>query len=323
MKKQEEIVKAEEFGLDVEKATLITNSFIPKIEETNGYQKVYSELINSEITPEIELKAKRLRLDLVKVRTGIASIHKVEKQFYLQAGKFVDALKNKLTLPVEQMEEKLEEIENYSANLEKKRLQELQEQRLKLVSPFLDNLEGLDLSTMTEDVFESFLTGAKAKFEAKKEAERLEAERIEAERLAEIERQKQIEAENLRLKKEAEEREAQLLKERQEAEAKQKEIQAKAEAELKAQREEKERLEAELKAKQEAEAKAEAERLAKIEKEKLEAEKLAKAPIKKQLNIWVDSFELNVAPIENDKTKEILEKFESFKNWAKKQVESI
>lgn len=49
----------------------------------------------------------------------------------------------------------------------------------------------------------------------------------------------------------------------------------------------------------------------------------AKAPIKKQLSLWVDSFELPAFATENKTCEEIFDKFEAFKVWAKKQVEAI
>ncbi len=53
------------------------------------------------------------------------------------------------------------------------------------------------------------------------------------------------------------------------------------------------------------------------------AEKLAKAPIKNQLLKWVESFDLSKTSIENDKVQIIKDKFNSFKNWAKKEIEGI
>ena len=75
--------------------------------------------------------------------------------------------------------------------------------------------------------------------------------------------------------------------------------------------------------KKDAEAKAEKERLDKIEAEKKEAEKLAKAPIKKQMENWVNSFNLPNLNLENAKKTEIIETFEKFKTWAKQQIENL
>jgi len=77
--------------------------------------------------------------------------------------------------------------------------------------------------------------------------------------------------------------------------------------------------------KQEAERKAEDERLAKIEAEKKAAELAAKAPVKVQLNKWIDGFVMGTPDGLNDEVvvKVISAKFESFKSWAKAQIDSI
>lgn len=82
---------------------------------------------------------------------------------------------------------------------------------------------------------------------------------------------------------------------------------------------ENERLKKELEAK----TKLEEEEKAANEKAKKDAEKLAKAPIKKQLNVWIESFTAPEISISNEKTKSILEKFEGFKQWAKREVEGM
>jgi hypothetical protein len=96
-------------------------------------------------------------------------------------------------------------------------------------------------------------------------------------------------------------------------------------AELKAKDAESARLaaERELQAKQDAEAKAERERLAEIERQRKEAEKLAKAPIKKQLTVWVDSFAIAPPSVSHQVSTEINNKFEAFKAWAKTQIENL
>ena len=60
--------------------------------------------------------------------------------------------------------------------------------------------------------------------------------------------------------------------------------------------------------------------------EVLEAQKLAKAPVKKQLNLWVESFKIDLPNSEllnNEKALLINEKFESFKKWAKSEIEKL
>ena len=62
------------------------------------------------------------------------------------------------------------------------------------------------------------------------------------------------------------------------------------------------------------------------EKARQEAEKLAKAPIKEQLNVWVDNFSIEIPDeklMNNETALLIKNKFEAFKNWAKKQIEEV
>lgn len=337
-----ELIKIDpkEYGLEVEQVSTIEQAFLPKIQEREALVAIYDQLIASELTPELCKQAKEVRLRLVKVRTGISDIHKTQKAFFLAAGRFVDAWKNKETLPVEQMEEKLSEIENYYVNIEKARIEKLQIERLEMVSKYT-NFPAQNLGAMEEEVFNSYLTGCKVAYEAKIEAERLEAERLEAEKLAEIERQKAIEEENSRLKAEAEAKEKQLQeekakaeaerkaieeqarKEREEAEAKLKAEQGKARIEAEKAAAEKAKLEAELKAKAEAEAKKEAERLAEEKRLKIEAEKAAKAPFKEKANKWVDSFSLPEFTDSNTTTDDIKIKFASFVKWAKSEINKL
>lgn len=274
-----QLVDPKEFGIEEGKALVIANSFSTKQAELLSYQSAYDEIIKSELTIEISKKAKELGNKLVKVRTGIAAIHKVEKAFYLAGGKFVDALKNKLTMNVEQMEEKLEAIEQHFVKLEADRKAKLKADRLELLLPYDVDTEYVSIEEMTEDQFTGFLSNNKLAFETKKENERLaelarieadkkaEAERLERERL-EAERIESQRLENDRLKKEAEQREKELEAERKRLAAEQ----AKKDAEQKA---ELERL-----AKEQAEkdrlAKIESDRLAKIAAdEKAKSDKLA------------------------------------------------
>lgn len=279
-----EIVKASEFGLSEEKAEQIQNAFSPVIAEKEALTELYKPFLTAEITPELCAKAKELRLKLVKVRTSTASIHKAEKGFFLAAGRFVDAWKNKNTVAVQQMESKLAEIENYYINLEKERIEKLTAERNALISTFTEFYPE-NLGEMQDSVFENYFNGLKLAHQQKLEAEaKAEAERLEAIRL-ENERLEAQRLENIRLKKEAEKREKEIQKERAKIEAERLERERLAEIERKKQAEileaerkkaaELARIEAEKQAKIQAElrAKAEAERL---ERERLQAEKEAK-----------------------------------------------
>lgn len=282
-----------EYGLKETEVQPIENAFMPKIIEREALMEIYKSLITQELTPELCIQAKSLRLKFVKVRTGIADVHRTQKAYFLAAGRYVDAWKNKETLPVKQMEEKLEGIEKHFENLERERKNKLRDERLAELAKYEMDGSLMLLGEMKEEVWVNFLAGTRLQYEQKKEAER----KAEEERLAAIEaerqRQEAIRAENERLRKEREALEIaqaaerkKLEAERAKAEKARKEAEAKMLAQAKADREkleaaraEKEKAEAELRqkreaedrARKEAEARAIAEEKARIAEEKRKA----------------------------------------------------
>jgi hypothetical protein len=324
-----------EFGLTEDTAKNIQAQFAPMLAKMVELEAEFNEVVQLPIdSPEAAKKAKEVRLKYVKVRTGTAEIHKVQKAFYLNGGRFVDGWKNAQLFASQGKEQRLQEIEDYQANLERQRIEALQNERVEKIRPYVEDTTALNLGTMQEDVWEAYFDAKKRAYndriEAEKEAERL---RIEAEK-AERERIEAQRVENERLKKEAEARESAFEAERKEAARKQAEIEAQArkereEAEAKARaiaeaaRKEREALEAQIAAQKKAEQEAEAARLAAEAKAASEAAKLAKAPVKKQLNVWVSGFEIPSCSIEHECVSEIQAKFEAFKKWAASQVEQI
>ena len=89
----------------------------------------------------------------------------------------------------------------------------------------------------------------------------------------------------------------------------------------KADAKEKDRLAKEMKAKADADALKKEQEEQKA-KEKAEA-KAKKAPIKKQLKTWVDSFSIGKPTTENETSAEIELKFEGFKKWANDLIENM
>jgi len=326
-------IDPKQFGIEEKQAKEIQSGLAVAIEERKSLIGEFEKVSKLEITEENLPAFKELRLRIVKNRTqGIEKWHKTSKEYFLRGGQFVDAIKRKEIQINESMEEKLLEGEKHFERLEKERMQKLKETRVKLLLPYYEDAEMLGLEVMNEDVFNSFLATKKREYEERIEAEKkAEEERIAKEK-AEAERVRLQEIENAKLKAEAEKREKEIEAERKrvEAEREKEAIQEqvrkereKAEAIAKAEAEKRAKLEAELQAKKEAEQKAENERKASEEKAKKEAEKLAKAPIKKQLSVWVNSFELPKSEINNELSKEIESKFDSFKKWSLSQIENL
>lgn len=198
MENQLVLVDPKEYGLEEKKAGQIEKSFLPKQVEIDAYSEQYSTVITKELNTETFKEARELRLKLVKVRTGIAEIHKVEKAFFLASGKYVDALKNKLTAPIEQMEEKLKEIEEYEKRMEAERKAALKAERILAFEPYGTDTSFLPLDEMTEEQFKGQLDIAKAAFEKKQEDERkAEEERVEREKKEAEERAEQVRLDRL------------------------------------------------------------------------------------------------------------------------------
>ena len=223
-------IDPKEFGLDETQVQSIESAFMPKIVERDGLKQFYKQVLTKEITPETCQEAKTIRLKLVKVRTGIAEIHKTQKAFYLAAGRYVDAWKNKETLPVTQMEENLQAIEEYYERIELEKISKLQEERSIEIAKYQDENAFItnNLGELTDEVWNNYLLGTKTAYETRKAAEK-KAKEDEEKRIAEEkEEQERIKKENEKLKKEAEKLEAKA-----EAERKAKEIEeAKIQAEL-------------------------------------------------------------------------------------------
>ena len=235
--------------IEKSKADQIKATFEPMVLMLSEFEDAFNELVQESgkgITKEVTIKAKRLRIDIGKVRIETDKIRKEQKEEYLRAGKAIDGVSNILKWAVADKENKLKEIENYFEIQEKKRLEALQIERVEKLSPYVDDAELRDLSGMEDDVWKAYFSVKKKEYEDRLEAEKkAELERIAKEK-AEAEERERIKKENERLKKEAEERER-LAKIEAEKRAKiEAELKAKEEAERKEKEAEKARVQAEL-----------------------------------------------------------------------------
>lgn len=389
----------EEFGIEKSKALEITKGLQTVLAEREVLKASYKKVLTLEVTKENIPVFKELRIRIRDNRTkGIDAWHKVNKDFYLRGGQFVDAIKRKEVLENQQMEEKLEEAEKFFENQEKERIIKLHETRLQLISEFVEDTTGLDFGNMEDEVFEGYLSLKKTQKAEKLEAERIaEEKRIEEENKVKLHNERKEVAlpfyqfwtdfektlnfgeqsesdfnsfmdrlktakqsdddekekqriENVRLKKEQEAkdelrktrspllqpyivfiRDYNTLIDKPESEfvKELEEIKKGAELQWEHDREEmrKETIrvqkEAKDKAEKELEEKARAKAILEEEKAKKEAEQLAKTPIKEQLTIWVNCFEIPLPKTANQTTLEIAKRFNGFKEWAKSEIDKI
>lgn len=342
-----------ESNLDKTESQILLEKFSGYFDIAAEWERKIKEIKVTDVSQVAEMKMNREgRLFLKGKRLEIESTRKQLKEESLRKGQTIDSIARILKNLIEPLEEQCEQNEKFKELKEAQEKAERKNMRLEKLLPYNVAVDANLIGDMSNEMFDNYFNGV-----VKAHNDRIEAEaKAEQERLAAIEAERQrqlaVEAENKRLKVEAEKKEKEIAIERQKAEAERKaaeekaakekaEIEARAKkdreaAEAKAAEEkkiadeklrlerlEREKIEAELKAKQEAELKAKQEAEAKFNAEKLAAEKAAKAPIKKQLSVWVDSFSINNPTTSNETTKAIQEKFESFKKWAKTQVDAL
>jgi hypothetical protein len=183
--------------IEKSKAEQIKATFEPMAKMLSEFEEKFNEIIKNsekEVTKEITIKAKRLRIDIGKVRIETDKIRKDQKDEYLRAGKAIDGVANILKWAVTDKENKLKEIEDYFEIQEKKRLELLQIERVEKLQKYVEDAHERDLSSMDTDVFDIYLAGKKKEFEDKIEAKKkAEQERIENEKLDKLEKSRKIE----------------------------------------------------------------------------------------------------------------------------------
>lgn len=168
-------IKAEEYGIESTKAQEIESMFKPMLEEMSKLEKEYNQIVKKPYSPELAQEARELRLKLVKVRTGTAKIHKDLKNYYLQAGRFIDGWKNAQAFASDSLEANLEKIEKREEIERQEKIQKLHEERIEILrkvdpdTPHDLNHPDGSLGVMDPDVWEPFLDGYKRRVEARKE----------------------------------------------------------------------------------------------------------------------------------------------------------
>ena len=110
-----EIAKVDykEFGLAESKAHEIEMAFTPFVQAMDELAPELNKFIeNLGETPTTEdiVVAKELRLAYVKTRTGTSTVHKEQKAVFLNAGRFIDSLKNAQKKAADGIEEYLKQF---------------------------------------------------------------------------------------------------------------------------------------------------------------------------------------------------------------------
>lgn len=276
------VLDAPELGaIEKSRAEQIRKTFVPMAQTLKEFEAAYDEVIEAaaeEITGEVTAAAKRVRLNIAKVRIATEKARKAEKEEYLRAGKAIDSVSNILKWAVQGKEKRLKDIEDHFEIKEQKQLDAIRAARQSELLPYVDDSNIAGLADMPDDVWDAYLAAKKKEHADRIAAERVAEEARVAKEKEEAAERQRIEAENAKLKKEAAAREKRAKAEkktREAAEAKRKKAEAKKEAERKAkEKAEREKREAE---ERDREAARESERKVEQKKrEKLEADLRAK-----------------------------------------------
>jgi hypothetical protein len=170
-------------GIEKSKADQIRSVFQPMADMLDHFDAAYDEVMGMEQSEEKSAKAKRLRLDIAKIRIEADKRRKEMKEEYLRAGKAIDGTANILKWAVTDKENSLKEIELYYQRIEEERLKKLQEDREAELAKYDFDGSSMDLSGMVDAVWNNFLTGIRANWESLKAAERkAEEDRIAREK---------------------------------------------------------------------------------------------------------------------------------------------
>lgn len=267
-----EIVKLDmaQYGLEENKATQIKNLYLPMIKLLEEIEGEFNDIVGQEITPEISMRARTLRLKIVPYRTNADKARISAKEESLRIGKAIQGAYNTFEWATKSKEEKLLGIEKHLEKIEAERKAKLKEERETALAKYEVETQLIQLGEMSDEVWENYFNGVKSGYEKVKAAEKkAEADRIAKEK-AEKAEQERIRKENERLRKETEAKEKQIQTERAKAEKERKIIEEKNRKEREV-LEEKTRKETEAKVKLEKELQDRKDKEIQAEKERQEA----------------------------------------------------
>jgi len=287
----------------VENAKQLIEAFGAPFTDAGEILSTYKEIVVNNINQkELMADAKSKRLTLKKIRTTVENKRKILKEDSLRTGKAIDSVAKYIKDNIQPAEEYLELQEKYAEIEQEKLIAELRRDRAEKLAPYTDTPHIYQLASMTFDDFEKLvkeLKDAKDLQEAKDKAYADEQIRIVKEKEIEDLR---IREENNKLKIEVDKRAAELKIERDKIE--------KIKQDQEVERIEKERLEqVNKKAIEDAEY-----------KKQLSEAKLASAPDREKLLLFVSKIEVLEVPTNTEVAKRISKHISESTNMYRKLI---
>ena len=140
--------------LEPDRAAKIQLSFHNDAIAVEGLIYITAQILESKDAKE----AGEVRKQIKSIKSRVTKHHKVEKEYYLRAGQFCDAIKKKLITQLESMDADLDLIENAELYAEQKRKAELRDARWGELSKYhTQYIPGIE--DMEESAFQLVLQG--------------------------------------------------------------------------------------------------------------------------------------------------------------------
>ena len=167
--------------IEKSKAEKIKATFEPMAKMLLEFEKAFLEVASEakkEITKDVIIKAKRLRIDIGRVRIETGKLKDKQKEYIKLEDKAIMGVHNVLVWAVKEKEDKLKDIENFFEIQEQKRLEKPQSERVNRLMKYVEDAEERNLSGMDSDVWDAYFAAKKKEYN----------DRIAAEKQAEIDR---------------------------------------------------------------------------------------------------------------------------------------
>lgn len=176
-------------GLDKTKSQVLLENFSNYFEIASDWENKAKMLVITSIEQKAEMKmAREGRLFLKEKRIAVEKTRKALKENALREGQTIDAIAKVLTNLIVPIEKDLEEKEKFAEIQEAKRIEALNDLRVREIEPYIEFVPyGIEFGKISEEDYQKLLSGAKLQKTAKEEAERrAEEERIAKEKAVQI-----------------------------------------------------------------------------------------------------------------------------------------
>ncbi|MGV9002379.1 MAG: hypothetical protein ACOH18_05505 [Candidatus Saccharimonadaceae bacterium] len=195
------VEKFEKLGVSEEEASVLLTNFGVPLNEVGPILETYLNIkVETAEDTEAQALARTTRLQLKKIRTGVENTRVDMKAEFLRKGDAIQAVANYIRDAIQPAETYLQEQEDFIKVQEEKAQADRIAKRTEVLVALEADPSIYSLGDMSEDAFESLITGIKDANEAKiarEKATKDAEDKLEAERVA---HEQELAAENAKLK---------------------------------------------------------------------------------------------------------------------------